>query len=157
LDENNYFGRWLLASDAISKGEFDVAEAHLLVSLSSRSTPEALNDLAWVLYRLNRYDAAEDMANRALSTNPAMHSALGTLGIIALARGNNDRAVDLLAKAYDLSHKRAKTGLYYAEALLAQGDSSQAIDVIEEVSLMREELDMDDKKKLSTLRRSVSH
>ena len=120
-----------MGSLALQKGEYAEAEAFLRRAVDGpKPVVLALNDLAEVLRRGEKYDEAETFARKATQTDPNLYVAWETLGAIIMDRkGDLDEAERCVQKACELS----------------KGDDGRDVDVRMLVSLARVQLAKGDK------------
>jgi tetratricopeptide (TPR) repeat protein len=81
----------------------DEALAYAEAELEARQDVYAYDTLAWVLYRLGRYEEAADASNKALALGTQDAVLFYHAGMIAAALGNDDGAAANLARALDLN------------------------------------------------------
>ena len=86
----------------------------------------ALNNLAWMYHLQGRLKALE-LAEKAHSLNPESVSVLDTLGWILLGHGENERAVQLLARAAETQAGEGDIKYHYAVALQRIGRHEEAL------------------------------
>ena len=122
---------YVMGSLALQKGEYAEAEAFLRRAVDGpKPVVLALNDLAEVLRRGEKYDEAETFARKATQTDPNLYVAWETLGAIIMDRkGDLDEAERCVQKACELS----------------KGDDGRDVDVRMLVSLARVQLAKGDK------------
>jgi tetratricopeptide (TPR) repeat protein len=136
------------------KGDFAAAEPHLRQALAIRErllgrahveVAETLTELARAVGRLGRLDDAEQMLIRALAIDRAAGNdyqarVLNTLGLLEVARGNDDAASKYFGEA--IAYRRARFGnnhsdlatnlLNLAQVHLRQKKPHDAIPLLEE-------------------------
>ncbi len=90
----------------------------------------ARNNLAWLLWREGDAQAALPHAERALELAPDAATVQDTAGLVYLKLGNISRASTLLKEAAGGLPDNAEVQYHYAQALAAQGNSKEALDVL---------------------------
>lgn len=154
-EPENPFANYVLASIKIYENDLRAAETFLRRSVSGRETPEALNDLAWVLCAKGKLDEAESMARRSIELSGSFYSSWDTLGEILYKQGNVDEALTAYQKAFALFDKDYRVHVHLAEVLIAKGNKPQAKLLLDEAFTKMSLLSIDDKNKLVELRRLV--
>lgn len=86
VDPRNAFANYMLGVHHYYREEYLLAESAYRASIQTRASPEALNDLAYVLYLQGRVDEAEKMVKKSLDMNRENSAAWDTLGAILMAR-----------------------------------------------------------------------
>ncbi|WDD99485.1 XrtA/PEP-CTERM system TPR-repeat protein PrsT [Thalassomonas actiniarum] len=105
----------------------------------------ALNNLAWLLTEQKKYEQAISYARKAHELMPDNPQILDTLGVALLKNIKQGEALEILKKAYSLS-KEASIKVHYAQALAANGQKSEAKQVVDglteqEKSELKDELE----------------
>lgn len=108
-------GRWQDAADAYSA----------IIEVVPDSVPTR-NNLAWALLQAGDAEAAVVHAQHAYELAPSESNVLDTYGLIELARGENDHAIDLLKRASGYAPDDPTIQFHLAKAFAAQGDSETA-------------------------------
>lgn len=98
VDPRNAFGNYFLGAFQTLRGQYEMAESSYRVSLERRRTPEALNDLAYVLARQKRFKEALPLIEEALRLReapPFWH----TYGYVLIGLERYEEAERALTKA----------------------------------------------------------
>jgi len=133
VDSRNALAHYVLGVLQMRSKAWAEARPWLEKSVSLYPSPEALNDLAWVLFQLRELKLAEQHARAAVTHHPQFESAWDTLGVILIEAGHYDEAVTALEHAVKLSKARPPVLLaHLALARFGQGDKSQALLLLQE-------------------------
>lgn len=125
--------RLLLADYHLLRGREDVAREHLeIIVKESPNELAALNNLAWVL-RSSAPDRAESLAKRARAIAPDNSAVADTLGVILLANGKTDEAVEALAQAAAGLPGNRTVQYHYAWSLSKVGQKDKARGILGEL------------------------
>ena len=109
----------------------------------------ALNNLAWLLTEQKKYGEAITYARQAVELMPDNPQILDTLGVALLKNIEQNEALTILKKAYSLS-KDGSIKVHYAQALIANGQKSEAKQVVEGLTA-KEKVDLKDEIEQLTL------
>lgn len=106
-DRGNKLANYAMGSLALKDGDYAKAEYYLRRSADNeRPIPAALNDLAEVLHRLQKFAEAEKFARAATEAAPDLYVAWETLGSSLLDQGKDlDKAEEYVQRAIELSKK----------------------------------------------------
>jgi len=119
------------------QGKFDdsIREATVGKSLDPYSRASALN-YGRALYYARRFDEAAASFGQILAEDPNYKQGLHMMGLVELARGNNDNAIQYLGAlhARDALHAAAALGLAYGKA----GKRAEALKMLEELDKSKE-------------------
>ncbi|MEM7393914.1 MAG: tetratricopeptide repeat protein, partial [Verrucomicrobiota bacterium] len=85
----------------ILRKEFDLAETFILVSLKTHRRPDALNDLAYAIFKQERFEEALEMLAEALEREPGRGAFWDTRGSILYKMSRLDEARVAFEKAVD--------------------------------------------------------
>ena len=96
----------------------------------SPNSPQALNNLAWLL-RSDDPDKALELAERALELVPGSGAVLDTLGMILLERGQTKRAVTVLKVASNKVPSNLEMRYHLALAFERNGNQQEAREVLD--------------------------
>jgi tetratricopeptide (TPR) repeat protein len=127
----NASANYVLGTFHLEDGDFDLAESSLRRSLAAHKTSYGLNDLAWVLHRLERNDEALTYAQESLASDSSSSHTLDTLGAIYLALGKLEKAREALHKAIELQHDNPNILLHLAELYERLDDRQRALELVE--------------------------
>jgi tetratricopeptide (TPR) repeat protein len=130
LDADNALGNHVLGSLYLARQDYQLAEAAFRVSVASQPTPAALNDLAWVLTELGRYDEAVAFAENAVALQPSA-GILDTLGVAQLKAGQVDKAEQTMLRALQLAPDLPAVRLHLAEVYEAKKMNAEALQIAE--------------------------
>ena len=134
LDAGNALANYAVGAIQLERGKHAMAEDSYRRSLATRETPEALNDLAWLLCIRLKYVEAEKFARRALAVNAKLHSAWDTLGVILMNNGRLDEAEDALARAMTLYPDDRNVHVHMAALQLRRGNKDRARDMLSAIA-----------------------
>ena len=101
-----------------------------MVENEAVQSPLVLNNLAWLLAEVQKYDDALVYANRAQAILPENPSIMATRGKILLQLDRIDESLDLLENAFKTSANSPDIGIDYVVALLKAHDKSEAQKVL---------------------------
>lgn len=99
--------------------ESDRALAKKLYTHMLSKRPEQsiwLNNLAWIEFKLNNLEVADELASKAISLNSTHPELLSTAGLIKQAMGQKSDATALFEKAHNLAPTNERIKQYYLEA-----------------------------------------
>jgi len=122
----NAFGHYVLASIQMNNGQYDLAEDSLRRSLEIQKTPQAENDLAWLLQTTGAYAEAEKVARSALKMNDKMYQAWDTLGVILMKTKRLEEAQKALDMALSLFLDDMSLFVHLAELQALKGNPKRA-------------------------------
>ncbi len=106
-NRNAPLANYIMGSLSLSRGEYDQAEAFLRKAADNeKPNILAINDLAEVLRRKERYTEAETYVRRGIDKAPEFYILRETLGVILLDQNRNlDEAEASIKKAIELAKK----------------------------------------------------
>ena len=126
--------RLVVANLLLRQGKEKESVLHLEVLLAaSPNDVVLLNNLAWAQLRLGKADQAVRLAERAHALAPDYLLAMDTYGMALLKTGKTQRAVEFLTRAVASIDAGPDIRLHYAQALIADGNRSAGISVLEEI------------------------
>ena len=99
LDSDHALANYIIGSIQLQKGDLLLAEDSMRTALVNMRSPAILNDLAWVLQLLKKYDEAETLIREAIKANDKFAGAYDTLGVILMKSGNLAEAETMLNQA----------------------------------------------------------
>jgi len=99
VDSSNALANYMLGVNHYYNEEYALAEASYRASLATYRSPEALNDLAYVLNLQNRLEEAESLIRESLALNNRSSVSWDTLGVVLMKRGNLAEAEEALMKS----------------------------------------------------------
>lgn len=117
---------YYLAERLIQIGSYERAEFHLRRALQQRPDyPQALNNLAWALYKQGKPGAVEH-AERALAVQPNQPAFLDTLAAALAAEKKFDRALESQRKAVEIAPSEPGYRLHLARIAIQAGQPATA-------------------------------
>ncbi|WP_100643193.1 XrtA/PEP-CTERM system TPR-repeat protein PrsT [Alteromonas facilis] len=125
----DYFSRKMLADALFTTQPETAIEHYTLLNKVNPNDLLVINNLSWLLYEQNLLEEASEMINSGLSIRNDVPFILDTAAVIEKAKGNQQEALDLFAKAYRIS-PTAGIALHYASALIDSGDKEQARELL---------------------------
>jgi len=148
IDAANALGNFAMGQVKADMGEYELAEDFLRRSLEAGRGVSALNNLAWALAQLEKYEEAEALAREALETCPEMAELWDTLGFILLRTERLEEAEEALRKSLSLSPSTPHVLFHLAECQLAKGEKDAARNAIGLLRGRRGDLKQDEQKRL---------
>ncbi len=154
-DPRHPFGNYMLGAFQAMRGQYALAETSYRVSLGARRSPEALNDLAYVLARQQRVAEALPIIEECLRLSDLSGAAYSTYGMILLADDRLDEAETALRKALEFSPEAAEVQLNLAQLYERRGRISEALRLAEAIMSRSSVLLRDDQDALRELLRRL--
>ncbi len=155
VDPSNAQGNFLLAAIQSARGESALARDSLMESLKTQRTPEALNDLAWLLQESGLYKEAEAHARAALEMRADIPQIWDTLGTILFKTDRLEESRTALEKALALEADSIPIILHLAELDLKQGRRDVAVRRLDELTARRSDMSTADREALDDLQRQL--
>ena len=155
-DPNNALANHVLGTLQLKRKEYALAENSLRKSVKRQRTPEALNDLAWVLQERGMLDEAEALTREALKTNEKSAAFWDTLGVVLTKRGNYAEAEQSLKKAIGLFPDELGLQIHLAELYARKGDGRRAAELAEDLLARGSELGAEERDKLRAMVRHMA-
>jgi predicted Zn-dependent protease len=149
------FGNYLLGAMQAMRGQYPLAESSYRVSLETRRSPETLNDLAYVLTRMNRAAEALPLIEECLRVTNLDGAAWSTYGIVLMALNRYAEAETALQKALAARPESAEVQLNLARVLERTGRRAEALKLAESLISRSGELLRDDQDGLRDLLRRL--
>ncbi|MBP5321667.1 MAG: tetratricopeptide repeat protein [Kiritimatiellae bacterium] len=141
VNRKHYLANYVLGSLRLQQNEYEGAEDFLRASVADKPTPAALNDLAEVLRRLKKYEAAEQYAREAIKANETLYTAWETLACILLESGGDlNEAEAAVNHSLQLFDKDLRIKITLARILLKKGDFERARSLIGQIKSRQSEL-----------------
>jgi uncharacterized protein HemY len=137
----------------IARGDCDLAESSLRVALAGSDSPDAWNDLAWLLHMRGLDKEALQCADHALGASPAHAAILDTRAAIFLSQGRLDEAAGDIAEAERVRPAGPATLLNKARLAQQRGQWADAGRILNALTERREHLPSRLKQELDALRR----
>ena len=151
-----------MGSLRLKDGDYSTAETFLRLSIDGeKPIAAALNDLAEVLRRLQRYDEAEAFARKSVAAQPNLYVAWETLGSSLLDQSKNlDEAEKCVEKAIQLAKAELKVEdirmqITLARVQIAKGSLDKARATLRQLRKRAAELSNYDRDQLETLTKAV--
>lgn len=156
VDQNNALANYMLGVHHYYNEEYALAEASYRASLVTRRSPEALNDLAYVLYVQNKAEEAEVFIRESIALNDRNSAAWDTLGVILMKKGQLKDAEDALLKSLGLRPGAATVTLSLALLYEKQGRWDDVKRLADDVSARLNELPPGEQAVLRNLQQRLS-
>jgi tetratricopeptide (TPR) repeat protein len=128
-DPSNSFGYYVIGTYQVEGKRYAEAEVTLRKSLSIVRTPEALNNLAWILQAQGRFEEAENLAMEGLRLQNDSSSLWDTLGVTVTRAGRAADAIGPLSRAVELAPSDPDPLVHLAEAVMATGNGARAVEL----------------------------
>jgi tetratricopeptide (TPR) repeat protein len=151
----NAVANYVLGSIHLMKGQYAMAEDLLRRSLAVRETPDALNNLAWLLQERGETAEAEKTARRAVELGPKSPANWDTLGVVLTRAGRLDEAADALSRALDLGGVETLCLLHMCEVQVRKGQLDRAAENLAGLRQKQRELPVREQEKLAELDREL--
>ena len=148
IDRMDPFANYIMGSLSIDSGNFQAAEAYLRRAADKEPTIANLNDLADVLYHLEKFDEAEERVQKA-STFPdadASYELWDTRALLLTHRGDYDGAEEALQKSLALYGDDIRIHLHLANLYHLSDRNNLAAGVIRTIAPKAQELPRVDRK-----------
>ena len=113
-DPRNALGNYMLGVNHYYNQEYALAESAYRASIETTRSPQALNDLAYVLYLQGKLSDAETFVRESLEINDRNNSAWDTLGVILMEQNKLPEAEEALQKSLGLRPNAASVMLSLA-------------------------------------------
>lgn len=114
VDPENALANYMLGVYHYYREEYLLAESAYRASLAKRRSPEALNDLAYVLHLLDRSEEAIALVQESLALNNQNPAAWDTLGTVLMAQGKLSEAEAALRQSLTIRPDAASVMLSLA-------------------------------------------
>jgi Tfp pilus assembly protein PilF len=155
LDPGNAFGNYVRAGLQIGRKDYELARDSLERSLETRKSPEAHNDLAWLLMEGGAFAEAETHARAALALQPSLCPAWDTLGVLMVKTKRFDEARVAFTKALELQPDNVTVAMNLIELDLRQGRKQEAAQRLDNVALRVDDLSADEQTNYQKLRQEL--
>ena len=155
LDPRNPLGNYVMGTLHISAGKYELAEDSLRRSLDARRSPEALNDLAWLVYRKRDYEEAETLARESIELNKKIYATWDTLGLVLMRTGRLNEAEEAFEQSLSLFQGDLRVLLNMAELKSLKGEKKQSREMLERVSQQSHLLTPEDQERFTKLREKI--
>jgi Flp pilus assembly protein TadD len=127
-DPSNAFAYYVIGTYQIEQRRYAEAEVTLRKSIEMRPSPEALNNLAWIVQDQGRLAEAEALARQGLRLDPDMPNLLDTLGVTLTRAGREADALEPLTRAVELAKDDPDPLLHLADLEVALGNRARALE-----------------------------
>lgn len=104
VDSRNALANYVLGTIQLAAQQYALAETSFVASLATERTPEALNDLAWLMGQRGALAEAEKLARECLALDEGHRAAWDTLGYILFKQGKTAEARTSLQRALQINH-----------------------------------------------------
>lgn len=155
ISPKNAFGNFVMAGLQMQRKEFVLARDSLTRSIETQRTPEALNDLAWLLQESGLYQEAETNVRSALEMRPDLRPAWDTLGEILMKTDRLEEARAALEKAISLQANVVAVQLHMVELDLRQGRREDAAERLGAIKDRAASLSASESEELERLRKQL--
>ncbi len=155
VDPQSAMGFYALGSVQLNAGELALAETSLRQSLAYQKSPEALNDLAWALFKQDKFEEAEQRAREVVALEPRLATAWDTLGVVLLKKGALAEAQPALEKCLSLNPNDLQAHLHLAELHVAAKNVERAREMTNMLEGKRTYLPPEDQATLAALVRRL--
>jgi putative PEP-CTERM system TPR-repeat lipoprotein len=123
-----------LADAFLATGQHREAAAHYEKVVQGQPQNVAvLNNLAWIYLQIGDTNKALTYAERAHKLAPKQANVLDTYAMILLSKGSAAEALEKLRAAHELAKGNLSIRLHLAQALIANNDSGQARQILNEL------------------------
>lgn len=140
IEPRNAIANYMLGVFHYYREEYLLAEAAYRASIATRKTPEALNDLAYVLYLQRRTEEAEPLIRESIVMNDRNAPAWDTLGTILMALDKLDESQQALQQSLALRPDNASVMLSLALLYEKQGRTNECESIARQVNARQNEL-----------------
>jgi len=151
FDPRNALANYMLGVHHYYKQEYALAESAYRASLESSRTPQALNDLAYVLYKQQKFDDAETLVRESLAINDRNSSAWDTLGAVLMEKNQLAESEAALLKSLTIKPNTASVLLTLALLHEKQDRLDESLKNANEINARMNELSPEAQTKLRGL------
>ena len=127
------FANYIMGSIALSRGEFDSAEAYLQRSVERDGNVLATGDLAYVKFKLDEIDRALELVTSALNRSKDLYEVWDTYGQILLEQGKLNESEEALRMALKLNVQNPIVHLHLARVLFEQDRKEDSKNLLEQL------------------------
>ena len=156
LDSRNAFAPYMLGALSLQAGDLAAAKPWLEKSVALAPSQEALNDLAWVLYKQGDTAQAEIRVRAALEMAPRFAAAWDTLGMLLSKSPTFDEAARAFEQALRHGGRQPLVLIHLAQVRLSQGDRPAARTLIAEAAGVKRPLDPAESAALQAVRDALN-
>lgn len=149
------FSNYIMGSIALTKGEYESAEAYLQRSVERDANILATGDLAYVKFRLEDFEKAFELVTQALDRSKELYEVWDTYGLILLQQQKYAEAETAFRTALRLNVQNPIVHLHLARALNDQGRKQDSRNILEEIQTFETSLYGEEKRYYETLWRDV--
>ena len=152
VNPDHAFANHILGMLQMEEGENELAEDSLRRAVTSRRSPIALNDLAWLLQERGKLDEAEKLTREALKSKRDLYQAWDTLGTIFAKTGRDSAAEKAFKQALAFAAEDPAVLLHLAELYIRTGNTGEAVKLVETVESREDDLRPDYRALLASIR-----
>ena len=127
------FANYIMGSIALSRGEYDSADAYLEKSIARDASVLATGDLAYVKFKLEDIERALDLVTSALGRTQEIYEIWDTYGQILLKQNRLAEAEEALRMALKLNVRNPAVHLHLAQVLARQNRRDESKAVLEQI------------------------
>lgn len=155
LDSDNALANYITGGIQLQQGDLLLAEDSMRQALGSMRSPAVLNDLAWVLQLLKKYDEAEKLAREAVEQNTEFGGGYDTLGYILIKLNRLPEAEEALNKALVIMNGHPDVLFHLAELHEKSADKVKLKQDIKKLDKVSEYLSDDQHRKLEEIKSNL--
>ena len=133
----------------------DLAEGALRRSLARKRTPEAMNDLACLLFERGKFNEVEKLAREALAIDDQLYQVWDTLGEVLIALGCADEAEQAFESSLVLVPDDPAVLLHMAEAHFQRGDYARCRTALDQITPKEKAMTVTHRGVLAQLRKTL--
>jgi len=126
INPRHPFANYILGSLHYAADNKVLAESAYRVAINEHPTPEALNDLAWVLQERGALEEAMLHIEASLELNSQNPNAWHTQGVLWMRQGEQDEALRAFQQALDLNPDDYRVQISMAQLYVEQGEKEKA-------------------------------
>jgi Tfp pilus assembly protein PilF len=156
LNAQSAIGNLIMGELHYAKNEFDLAEDSYRVSLKTKRSAAALNDLAWLLQEKKEYVEALKLAKEVVARDETMSQGWDTLGVVLMRSGQMDESAKALEKSLSIAQSDPGVFLHLAELRALRGEKDRALELVQMLYGKADLLSAADQQKLNEISRNLS-
>jgi len=155
IDSGNALANYAVGSMQMFKKEYILAEDSLRKSIERRASPEAMNDLAWLLYVRGDYDEAEKLARGSVKQNSKLSDSWDTLGCILVKKGMLDEAEKVFETSIALASDNLGAVLHMAQLQAQKGNKAKAMEFLGELVPNQKQMSAENREEFEKLKKAL--